>query len=103
MGLAFETLASTQATPFWQTLAEGGQLTAPEMSFWLTRTRGEQNVQVEEPGGTFTLGGTNSSLFIGDIEFLDMPGQTPSFWLLSMTRTFLVANSTVGAASLTLH
>ncbi|KAJ7467054.1 aspartic peptidase A1 [Mycena latifolia] len=86
MGLAFGAIASTRAVPFWQGLVSGGQLTTPEMGFWLTRFRGERNVQDEEPGGSFTLGGTNSTLFTGDIEFLDMAGGSPStFWLLGVS------------------
>ncbi|KAK0462521.1 aspartyl protease [Desarmillaria tabescens] len=83
MGLAFEQIASTQATPFWQALVNGNKLTSPEMSFWLARHRGETNVQSEESGGVFTLGGTNSTLFTGDIEFLNMPASA-SFWLLEL-------------------
>ncbi|KAF8160631.1 aspartic peptidase domain-containing protein [Crassisporium funariophilum] len=84
MGLAFDAIASTRATPFWQTLSQGGQLSTQEMSFWLTRVSNEPNAKAEEPGGVFTLGGTNSSLFTGDIEFNTMAG-TPSFWLLSLS------------------
>ncbi|KAK0194901.1 aspartyl protease [Armillaria mellea] len=58
MGLAFEQIASTQATPFWQALVNGNH-------FWLARHRGETNVQPEESGGVFTLGGTNSTLIHG--------------------------------------
>ncbi len=85
MGLAFETLASTRSNPFWKALVDNNQLDQPEMSFWLDRFRGDNSASDEEPGGTFTLGGTNSSLFTGDIEFLNMPVNTPSFWLLSLT------------------
>lgn len=103
LGLAFSTIASTRAVPFWQTLANNGQLTTPEMSFWMTRFRDDPNASVEEPGGIFTLGGTNSSLFTGDIEFIDMPVNTPTFWLLSLNAVTVqgrtVAIST-GSASL---
>jgi len=86
MGLAFSAIASTQSTPFWQALVQGNQLTAPEMSFWLTRVRGTTaSTQQDQNGGVFTLGGMNSSLFTGDVEFLNMPVSTPSFWLLSMS------------------
>ncbi|KAJ7587108.1 acid protease [Mycena floridula] len=85
MGLAFDTISSTRSTPFWQTLAEGNQLTTPEMSFWITRFRTDPQATEEEFGGVFTLGGTNSSLFTGDIEFLPLATQTPSFWLLSVS------------------
>ena len=88
MGLAFEALASTQSTPFWQGLVNANQLASPEMSFWLTREITNPRAQDDEPGGVFTLGGTNSTLFTGDIEFLNMPSQTqPTFWLLEMSGT----------------
>jgi len=83
MGLAFQSLASTEAVPFWQALIESNQLSAPEMSFWLTRS--SSSTQNLEPGGVFTLGGTNSSLFTGEIEFINMPAGQPSFWLLPLT------------------
>ncbi|KAJ7762479.1 aspartyl protease [Mycena metata] len=86
MGLAFVGISSTQTTPFWQGLISASQLEAPLMAFWLTRFRGANNVKEEEPGGAFTLGGTNSSLFQGDIEFINMAGpSTPTFWLLSVS------------------
>ncbi|KAF9455232.1 aspartic peptidase domain-containing protein, partial [Collybia nuda] len=84
LGLAFQGIAATKSTPFWQTLADNGTLTTPDMSFWLTRFRGDPQAPEEGPGGTFTLGGTNSTLFSGEIEFLDMPAGPPSFWLLNM-------------------
>ncbi|KXN90874.1 Cathepsin D [Leucoagaricus sp. SymC.cos] len=85
MGLAFDTIASTQATPFWQALSDGSQLQAKEMSFWLNRLRGVASASGAEFGGVFTLGGTNSSLFSGDIDFVNMPGTQRTFWLLSLT------------------
>ncbi|KAJ7252091.1 aspartic peptidase A1 [Mycena haematopus] len=85
MGLAFSAISSTGATPFWQSLISTNQLAAPEMAFWLTRFRGT-NFKDEEPGGSFTLGGTNASLFQGDIEFLPMAGPSdPTFWLLGVS------------------
>ncbi|KAF9027617.1 acid protease [Hymenopellis radicata] len=93
MGLAFEALASTRSKPFWQALVDNNQLDQPEMSFWLDRFRGDNTASDEEPGGTFTLGGTNSSLFTGDIEFLNMPVNTPSFWLLSLSSLTVQGNS----------
>ncbi|KAJ7879486.1 aspartic peptidase A1 [Mycena olivaceomarginata] len=84
--LAVDAISATGATPFWQALISSKQLAAPEMAFQLTRFRGT-NFQDEEPGGSFTLGGTNSSLFQGDIEFLPMlttAGQA-TFWLLGVS------------------
>lgn len=37
MGLAWNTIASSGATPFWQTLAASGAWDSPEMAFQLTR------------------------------------------------------------------
>jgi len=86
MGLAFQALASTKALPFWQALANNGMWASPEMSFWLTRFVNDPTAQVEEPGGIMTLGGTNTSLYTGDIQFINMPsGVTQSFWLLEMS------------------
>ncbi|KAJ7448535.1 aspartic peptidase domain-containing protein [Mycena latifolia] len=82
LGLAFQALAETAAVPFWQALIDANQLSSPEMAFQLTRS---QN-QIDEPGGTFTLGGTNSSLFTGDIEFHNLVNSSiPTFWLLSLS------------------
>jgi len=84
MGLAFSAGASTNSTPFWQAL--GSQLAAHEMAFYLTRFKDDPIAKDEEPGGVFTLGGTNSTLFTGDIEFINMPsGITPIYWFLTMS------------------
>jgi cathepsin D len=83
MGLAFSAISSTRSTPFWRAL--GSQLSASVMAFYLTRFKDDLGAKDEEPGGVFTLGGTNSTLFTGDIEFLRMPSGTPTFWLLPMS------------------
>jgi len=82
MGLAFKSLASTGATPFWQAITT--LLTSPEMSFWLKRVSNPVSQTSLAPGGVFTLGGTNSTLFTGNIEFLNL-SSTPSYWLLSLS------------------
>lgn len=83
MGLAFPAIAETKAVPFWQALANGNQLSSPEFGFWLDRAPAT-NKQQDIAGGTFTLGGTNASLFSGDIDFVNMPSGTETFWLLSL-------------------
>ncbi|KAE9403076.1 acid protease [Gymnopus androsaceus JB14] len=102
MGLAFESISSTNSVPFWQALVNAGDLSAPEMSFWLTRTADESggssvNGDTEVPGGVFTLGGTNTSLFSGDIEFNNVQG-TPSFWMLNLS-ALTVQSQTVSLGS----
>lgn len=89
MGLAFEGLASTNAVPLWQSLANDGQFSSPEFSFWLDRHLDDTNPPDEQSGGVLTLGGTNSTLFTGDIEFLPLTNAaTPTFWMLTMTGVY---------------
>ncbi|KAJ3882653.1 aspartyl protease [Lentinula edodes] len=104
MGLGFEAIASTDSTPFWQALVNAGDLSSPEMSFWLARESSTSSTttvdgDTEVPGGVFTLGGTNTSLFSGNVEFLDTQG-TPSFWLLNMNALTVQSESvSLGSSS----
>jgi len=56
------------------------------MSFWLSREIDNPKAVQQTFGGIFTLGGTNDTLYTGDIEFLQIPVQTPSFWSLGLSR-----------------
>ena len=87
MGLAFQGIANSQALPFWQSLVNNNQLTNPEFSFYMTRFVNNPNAKTEEPGGVLTLGGTNSSLFQGDIDFqpFTLAGNGGSFWLQTVS------------------
>jgi cathepsin D len=86
LGLAFQSLAVTQAVPFWQALVNNNLFASPEMSFWLTRYLNDTNAQTDEPGGILTLGGANTTLYSGNIEFLNMSSSsTQSYWLLEMS------------------
>ncbi|KAF8881803.1 aspartic peptidase domain-containing protein [Infundibulicybe gibba] len=88
MGLAFDGIADTYGMPFWQALALDGRLAASEMGLWLTRVIDDPQANDNEPGGVLTLGGTNSSLFQGPIDFVDMPTSPESFntfWMLRLT------------------
>jgi cathepsin D len=87
MGLAFQGIAQSTATPFWQTLISNNQLTNSEFSFFVTRFVNDASAQEEEPGGVLTIGGTNSSLYQGDIDFQSFtsPISGGSFWLQTVT------------------
>ena len=87
LGLAFPALASARSTsvPFWQALIQTNQLTNPEMSFYLKRLVDDSNAAAEAPGGVFTLGGSNSRLFTGGIEFLNVVGKPNTYWLLTLS------------------
>ncbi|KAF9067496.1 aspartic peptidase domain-containing protein [Rhodocollybia butyracea] len=84
MGLAFQSIASTESTPFWQALVNAQSLSTPEMGVWLARAGNQSSSDnADVPGGIFTLGGVNTTLFSGDIKFTNTAG-TPSFWLLNL-------------------
>jgi len=83
MGLAFQVLASTGSVPFWQAATNAKLFNSPEMSFFLSRNLNPESETSLASGGVFTLGGTNSTLFSGNIEYHDLVS-TPSFWLLSL-------------------
>ena len=84
MGLAFQVLASTGAVPFWQAATNAKLLNSPEMSFFIARDLNPQSETSLAYGGVFTLGGTNTTFFSGNIEYNPLVS-TPSFWLLSLT------------------
>lgn len=56
MGLGWQALSSSGATPFWQSLYEANSLNEPLMAFYLTRFVNQTSAQDLEPGGVFTLG-----------------------------------------------
>jgi hypothetical protein len=87
MGLGFNTISALNATPFWQALYNANQLSEPLFSFYLERYI-DQSIMDTAPGGTLTLGGTNSSLYQGSIEYLDL-AYSPSYWLLNVNSKLL--------------
>lgn len=94
MGLGFESLSALNTSPFWETLFNQSKLSSPVFSFYLERYVNDPAVVNAAPGGTFTLGGTNSSLYTGNIDFIDMPsGSTPSYWLQQISSKLFSAFS----------
>jgi cathepsin D len=83
MGLGFATLSALHTTPFWETLYLNGQLSEPLFSFYLARYI-NQPLMNSAPGGILTLGGTNSSLYQGSIEYTNLTS-APSFWMLNVS------------------
>jgi len=96
LGLGWQALATSRATPFWQALASGNQFDEPLMGFYITRFQDVSGAKQEEPGGVFTMGTTNTSLYTGDIDYIDIPSGAVSYWTLPLTRL------TVGSTSITL-
>ncbi|KAF5328166.1 hypothetical protein D9619_013433 [Psilocybe cf. subviscida] len=92
LGLGFQTIASSGAEPFWETLVSNGAWDEPLMAFQLTRYLNVSSVQTEEPGGSFTMGFTNSSLYTGNIDYVNMPVQG-SYWILPMSSVTVQGNT----------
>ncbi|KAG1889871.1 aspartic peptidase domain-containing protein [Suillus subluteus] len=99
MGLGFNTISALNATPFWQALYNANQLSEPLFSFYLERYINQAAMDTA-PGGTLTLGGTNSSLYQGSIEYMSLAG-SPSYWLLDVN-SLSVQSKTVSVGSSTL-
>ncbi|OJA14051.1 hypothetical protein AZE42_05216, partial [Rhizopogon vesiculosus] len=84
MGLGFQAISALDTTPFWQALYSASQLSEPLFSFYLERYVDQANLINAAPGGILTLGGTNSSLYQGSIEYIDLTGPQ-SYWLLTVS------------------
>jgi len=93
LGLGWQSLASSGAAPLWQTLATSGSWDSPVMAFFLTRYQNVSDAQTLEPGGSFTMGFTDSSLFTGDIEYINVPSGAVAYWTLPMTDITVQGNS----------
>ncbi|KZT72029.1 acid protease [Daedalea quercina L-15889] len=79
-GLAWQQLAASGATPFWEALTQSNDtLTDKVFGIQLARYGNDSDAQSQEPGGTFTLGAVNTSLFTGEIDYQDVP--EVGYWL----------------------
>ncbi|KAG6374669.1 aspartic peptidase domain-containing protein [Boletus reticuloceps] len=83
LGLAWGAIAASGQTPFWQTLASSGAMDSALFAVQLRRYSNASNPNALEPGGQISLGYTNSSLYTGSIDYVDISG-TPSYWLLTL-------------------
>jgi len=76
LGMGFKTISVNQITPVFNSLWEQGKLDQNMFSFFLNR-------DVHAPtGGELDLGGYNSDLFEGEIQWHDVT--IPAYWQLSL-------------------
>ncbi|KAJ9091199.1 hypothetical protein QFC19_009195 [Naganishia cerealis] len=81
MGLAFETLASSGAMPFWEGLVTSNQWPMPAMGFYMARYRDDYSAtQVESHGGWFSMGYLNESMFTGDVNYVSINQNDRDYW-----------------------
>ncbi|KAG7093524.1 hypothetical protein E1B28_007198 [Marasmius oreades] len=93
LGLAFQTIAASEATPFWEALVKDGTWDSPLMAFQLTRYANMTRGKSLEPGGSFTMGFVNSSLYTGDIDYNNIPSGQGTYWVQEMTSLTVQGNS----------
>lgn len=83
MGMGFQSLATSGATPFWQVLAEKNQLQTNAFTFQLARNNENAESYTEiNPGGVFTLGQIDQAQYSGDITYSDVSG--PGYWAINL-------------------
>ncbi|KAJ9480144.1 putative Saccharopepsin (putative) [Pseudozyma hubeiensis] len=79
MGMGFQSLSTSGATPFWQVLEKQGVLQTNAFTFQLARNIDNLNPNdpnindVQSPGGVFTLGRIDSNQYNGDITYTSIP------------------------------
>ncbi|KAG8833197.1 hypothetical protein FRC17_011145 [Serendipita sp. 399] len=105
LGLAFGTLARAGGTPWWLRIANGdasergGTLDTRMMSFWFSRYVNAPDMGMNDhAGGQFTLGGTNSSLYTGDINYISIM-KPVKWWLIPIQAVGIEGGSSVQVAS----
>ena len=98
MGLAFGFIARGGGTPWWLRVLNGEAgktFDSPMISFWLSRyVNSDDAANNDHPGGQFVIGGTNSSLYQGDISYFDVI-QPAKWWLINLGSVGRVDGNTV--------
>ncbi|OXB36258.1 endopeptidase [Cryptococcus neoformans] len=94
LGLAWNTIASSYSTPFWQALASSGAWDSPEMGVYLARFKGNSSAQmIEFDGGHFIFGGVDSTKFEGDLNYIPIGPGKRDFWKLPLESMTVGGNS----------
>jgi hypothetical protein len=86
VGMAFESIAVNNLTPFWVNLINQGKMDKPVFSFWMTKDADA------ELGGVLTLGGVDKTRYTGSIQYHEVIEQT--YWVISMEQV-AVGNTNV--------
>ncbi|KAJ7842349.1 aspartic peptidase domain-containing protein [Mycena olivaceomarginata] len=91
LGMGFPTTAATTDLPFWRAILEDSRISSPEFSIWLPR--------IGSPGaGALTFGGTNTSLYSGEIEYLNLADTNSTYWALRLS-AMTVQNTSISLSS----
>ncbi|EGN95046.1 hypothetical protein SERLA73DRAFT_113780 [Serpula lacrymans var. lacrymans S7.3] len=79
--------------PFWQTLADSGVWDSPVMAFQISHYPPSAS-NVTRPGGTFTMGFLNDSLYVGNIDYQPILDNLAPYWALPIT-SITVQNTSI--------
>lgn len=84
MGMGFQSLAQSRATPFWEVLVQQNKLKTNAFTFQLARNSrtATSNSQIS-PGGVFTLGEIDQNQYSGDINYINLSGQE-GYWTIPL-------------------
>ncbi|KAK4054929.1 hypothetical protein OIV83_000853 [Microbotryomycetes sp. JL201] len=93
LGLGFQSIAQSGATPLVQALAQNGSLPSPEIGFAFKTYAYDELTNDEMPGGTMTIGGVDSSAYTGDINWISLV-QPEGYWQIPLEGITVEGNST---------
>jgi cathepsin D len=104
MGMGFQSLSTSGATPFWQVLEKQGVLSQNVFTFQLARNidninPNDPNINdIQSPGGVFTLGQIDSNQYSGDISYTNIPNnlqntQGLGYWTIPLDGITVNGNS----------
>lgn len=83
MGMGFQSLAQSQATPFWQVLVEQNKLSEKLFTFQMARNVNTASTSTIGPGGVFTLGELDSNQYDGEINYVSLTGEE-GYWTIPL-------------------
>ncbi|WVQ76028.1 hypothetical protein IAR50_005664 [Cryptococcus sp. DSM 104548] len=93
MGLSWQALAYSKATPWWITLAKSSAWSEPLFAFYLARYRNVAGATAKESdGGTATFGYLDSSLYSGDVTYVNVSSDA-EYWQIEMASAKIQGSS----------
>jgi cathepsin D len=72
LGFGYKSISVDEVTPVWYNILSQGLVTEPSFSFWLSQNANDQ------VGGELTLGGADSSRYIGNFSYTPVTNET--YW-----------------------
>lgn len=93
MGLSWQALAYSKATPWWITLAKSSAWSDPLFAFYLARYRNVAGAgATESDGGVASFGYLDSSMYSGDVTYVNV-GDSAQYWQIQMASVTIQGSS----------